>query len=357
MNMNITYILGNGFDIQLGLKSRYSDFLVEYVKPKDSDTVNVSEFKRYLKEHTDCMWWSDVEKAMGEELGKFSDKTVKNYTERLRSFETEMFNYLKEEQNKCRWELIAEIGKVFIKFLRESFNSMFNNTKISIWPKNNTYNFISLNYTNTIDMIFSCCKKFKGDTIYQETQGHDVYRDKLGKVCHAHGDLESQVIMGVNDESQLIVADGLTLTDELKWQLIKGEMSKAANMNREVEAKQLISDSSIIALYGVSYGETDARWWHEILTWLRGDEFRKVVAFVYEENMPLDARAAWEAPIYEKNKKEEILKKLGVSDVSLIEKLKPQIYIIQNTKLLNLQELIRPEETIAAMKETDKNEV
>lgn len=226
-----------------------------------------------------------------------------------------------------------------------------------MWPKNNQFRFISLNYTNTIEMIIKCCKNNKGDTIFQETKGRDTYRDTLGEVCHVHGDLESQIIMGVNDESQLTIGSDLTLTDELRWQLIKGDMSTAANMNREIKAKQLISDSTIIALYGVSYGETDARWWNEIITWLKGDGFRKVVAFVYEENMTFDARAAWEAPIYEKRKKEEILRKLGINDESLIEKLKPQLYIIQNTKLLNLQELIYPEKAIAAMKETDKSEV
>ena len=355
--MNITYILGNGFDIQLGLKSRYSDFLEEYVKPKDGDSENVRVFREYLKKRPNCKWWSDVEKAMGEDLGRFSNETIGNYTEQMMSLERELFDYLKEEQDKCSWERIHEINNTFVKFLRASFSGMFNNTKIDMWPKNNQFRFISLNYTNTIEMIIKCCKNNKGDTIFQETKGRDTYRDTLGEVCHVHGDLESQIIMGVNDESQLTIGSDLTLTDELRWQLIKGDMSTAANMNREIKAKQLISDSTIIALYGVSYGETDARWWNEIITWLKGDGFRKVVAFVYEENMTFDARAAWEAPIYEKRKKEEILRKLGINDESLIEKLKPQLYIIQNTKLLNLQELIYPEKAIAAMKETDKSEV
>lgn len=54
--MNITYILGNGFDIQLGLKSRYCDFLAEYVKPKDEDSENVRAFREYLKGHPNCEW-------------------------------------------------------------------------------------------------------------------------------------------------------------------------------------------------------------------------------------------------------------------------------------------------------------
>lgn len=355
--MNITYILGNGFDIQLGLKSRYSDFLAEYVKPKNGDSENVRAFREYLKKRPNCKWWSDVEKAMGEDLGRFSNETVGDYTEQLMSLETEMFDYLKEEQDKCSWERVPEINDRFSRFLRRSFSSMFNNTRIDIWPKNNQFRFISLNYTNTIDMILKCCQKINGDTIFQESRGRDVYRDKLGEVCHVHGDLESQIIMGVNDESQLVIGSDLTLTDELGWQLIKGNMSKAANMNREIKAKELIAGSDIIAIYGVSYGATDARWWNEILEWLKENEYHKIVAFVYEEGKTFDSRPAWDAPRYEKRKKEEILIDLGVTDVSLIEKLKPQIYIIRNTELLNLREWIRPAEAIAAMKETDKKEV
>jgi hypothetical protein len=29
---NITFILGNGFDLNLGLKTRYTDFYPEYIK-------------------------------------------------------------------------------------------------------------------------------------------------------------------------------------------------------------------------------------------------------------------------------------------------------------------------------------
>ena len=42
--MNITFLLGNGFDIGLGMPTRYEDFYKEYCKivtGEDGDTENI----------------------------------------------------------------------------------------------------------------------------------------------------------------------------------------------------------------------------------------------------------------------------------------------------------------------------
>ncbi len=43
-NMNILYILGNGFDINLGLKTRYSDFYKYYIGIESKDE-NIRKLK------------------------------------------------------------------------------------------------------------------------------------------------------------------------------------------------------------------------------------------------------------------------------------------------------------------------
>ena len=39
-NMNITFIIGNGFDLGLGLKSSYEDFYNEYCVVTENDNVD-----------------------------------------------------------------------------------------------------------------------------------------------------------------------------------------------------------------------------------------------------------------------------------------------------------------------------
>ena len=356
--MNITYILGNGFDIQLGLKSRYCDFLEEYIKPKDGDSENVKAFREYLKERANYERWSDAEKAMGEDLGRFSDETVGVYRDQLINFEDELADYLDKQESACNWDRSEEIRDRFVEFIRMSIVKVAKDIYEQPDVSNRNFNFISLNYTALIDKVFHCCLLNGGFVIYQDIRRDSTNQDVLGKIYHVHGDLVDGIIMGVNDESQLTISPELTIDDEIRWQFQKDELSKRSSKERTEAAKELIEYSDVIVLYGVSYGETDARWWNEITKWLKHDEDHRVLAFIYDEDTKLNSRNLYRKTSYENKKKEEILKKFGVLRESVhFDILKEQLYIADATKDLNLRELIHPEEAIAAMKETDKSEV
>lgn len=356
--MNITYILGNGFDIQLGLKSRYSDFLAEYVKPKDGDSENVRAFREYLKERPNCEWWSDAEKAMGKDLGRFSDETVEVYREQLINFQDELVEYLQTQESECSWDEAEKIRDKFAMFLRKSLSNMRVDEYRAACSESKRYYFISLNYTNLIDRILQCCKNSGGNIIYKDPGRNSRVQDTLGKLCHVHGDLNSEIIMGVNDESQLVINPELTIDNEIRWQFLKGEMGRQSPWARDSTAKNFISQSDLIVVYGVSYGETDARWWNEITEWLEHNPQRRLIAFIYDINDKINSRVAYVRISYENRKKEEILEKLGISkEAAYFDILKEQVYIADATKGLHLRELIHPEEAIAAMKENDKGEV
>lgn len=78
--MNITYLIGNGFDVNIGLKSRYADFYETYVNIHPHDEADViKRFKAgindYIKKesHKDnlkAIDWRDLEVA----LGQFTDQ-------------------------------------------------------------------------------------------------------------------------------------------------------------------------------------------------------------------------------------------------------------------------------------------
>ena len=61
--MNIVYLIGNGFDINIGLKTRYKDFYDYYLALDSSgDNEHVKKLKEHLKEtlSTDDKYWSDL---------------------------------------------------------------------------------------------------------------------------------------------------------------------------------------------------------------------------------------------------------------------------------------------------------
>ena len=76
--MRTVYLIGNGFDINLGLPTKYTDFYRYYLGlDRSNDSKNVSKLKEHLSQ---CLsskekYWSDLEEAMGR------------YTTELNSFE------------------------------------------------------------------------------------------------------------------------------------------------------------------------------------------------------------------------------------------------------------------------------
>ena len=63
--MNITFLIGNGFDRNLGLKTAYSDF-VSYYKGLDTTDETLIKFHEHINENEEL--WSSAE----EEIGKYT---------------------------------------------------------------------------------------------------------------------------------------------------------------------------------------------------------------------------------------------------------------------------------------------
>ena len=60
--MNITFLIGNGFDRNLGLATSYRDFVKEY-KNTPGSTKNLEKFREYINENEDL--WSQAEIEIG----------------------------------------------------------------------------------------------------------------------------------------------------------------------------------------------------------------------------------------------------------------------------------------------------
>ena len=63
----ITFLIGNGFDLQVGLKTRYIDFYKIYCDIKNNDSDLITKFKKQILQDEAQGWknWSDFEFGMG----------------------------------------------------------------------------------------------------------------------------------------------------------------------------------------------------------------------------------------------------------------------------------------------------
>lgn len=69
--MNIVYLIGNGFDRNLGLKTSYQDFY-QYYQQQPSSTEDILKIKQLMKNEP-SEFWSDLELALGRITTEFDD--------------------------------------------------------------------------------------------------------------------------------------------------------------------------------------------------------------------------------------------------------------------------------------------
>ena len=152
-------------------------------------------------------------------------------------------------------------------------------------------------------------------------------KDIIDKIMHIHGSVHSDMILAVNDESQ-IANTSLHNDYYFKSSMIKSLLNKGNGHNRMDMAYNIIDGSHIIIMYGVSFGETDNLWWKYIIKWLSNHSDNTLIIYKY-----LDDRDDLSILSAKKNRemiktKNDFLKKSDEMNEKLMETLSRQIIVI-----------------------------
>lgn len=268
--MNITFLIGNGFDLRMGMKTRFTDMYEGYVA-QDSATDTIRKFKEMLEaDAPNYKTWGDFEMAMAEKAREFEDED--SFVECLRDFKLYMVSYLEQEQQQfqsrtavgkdVRDRCIDETTKSIEKFytgLRPNVVNEFIRLGANSNPK---YHFVSFNYTNAFDYILS---------------------PFAGEVIHIHGRLGSDIVLGADNIDQVTDLPYKT-TRKFERAFIKPEFNKIYDNSRFEKAKSIIDGSDIICVYGMSLGKSDLSWTKQLKNWLLAHKNNHLVYFVYDEH-------------------------------------------------------------------------
>ena len=103
--MNMLYLIGNGFDLNLGLPTRYSDFLEYYFKHAPLNYKATSQESRRIQEYKDLFkktiennagdqQWKDLEIALGKFSSQFNEAIV--FRDFYIDINLSLINYLKQ---------------------------------------------------------------------------------------------------------------------------------------------------------------------------------------------------------------------------------------------------------------------
>lgn len=284
--MNITFLIGNGFDRNLGLLTAYSDF-VKFYKMTVAKTDTLQKFREHIKENKEL--WSDAEIALGKYTNQFEVGKAETFAECQTDFCEFLANYLKEQERRIDYDESADlilnafskleqIINVFPTQEQEVIGNVIKNKR----NENTKFNFICFNYTSTLDNCLQLVKSSPG-ILGSHKYSNQTLNHTIGEICHVHGTVDKEMVFGVNDESQISKVDIFDCEDGdiYKNLLIKIQANASYLENTDAKAKSLLDSSQIIYVYGMSIGETDKLWWQRICKWLSGSSERHLIVQKY----------------------------------------------------------------------------
>jgi len=291
--MDVLFFIGNGFDLNVGLKTRFKDVLHSYIEEASDDLV-IKSFKESISQ--DIETWSDFE----ERIGKYSDEiqkketAIETFLDFIKcnlNFKIYLKDYLQKEENNVKYEDKENIAKVF-KISLLNFTDYLNiDQKIFFDETNKTiikYSYICFNYTSVFNNCLDILKESNIFQLEKRTRG-GIFRNfifahnDLGNVLHIHGTLGNNMILGVNDLKQIINTEFHNIEKINRY--IKPNVNDLLENKRNANAMKLIEGADVYCIFGMSIGKTDKKWWIEISKQLINHSEKRLLIYAYDESL------------------------------------------------------------------------
>lgn len=323
--MKLLYFIGNGFDINLGMKTRYHDFYEQY-----KTIASKSELIKGLKKEiaAGIINWSDLELAFGKYTVKL--KNIEEFDEVYEDIVDNLADYLISEEEKFDFKKVKK--ESFFKNLSapesfltdediQEFREYKNQWKNTAW----NINIITLNYTLSIEKIL-------GDNLSNFEIGiHDQHQIIFRNIHHIHGYTDKRTVLGVNDISQIDKVD-FHENEEILEALIKTKCNRVQRHNIDKVCESNINEANLICIFGSSIGDTDNYWWQLI-----GEQLRKnSKIIIFSKGEDIKERFAQKAV-----REKRLIKKLFLNKTNLSQEEKNQfqenIYVGVNTRMFNIK--------------------
>ena len=334
--MRITFLVGNGFDIQAGLNSSYRDFGKWYCQEESNDP-QIKKLKETIKDsiETNNENWADFEEALGKYTENFSLDNIQDFFNCYDDIRTKLLEYLSAETRRYAQEISEENINLFISGLANYYTELRPREKRDIeqvYPPeiddNIEIRFISYNYTDIMDRYVNSVSKREIKTWLARGNTRRMY---ISTILHAHGTMNEYPIFGVNDESQIKNKE-LLADPHFRSIMIKSASISTIDVFWYEDAERMINNSDIICIYGMSLGITDSRWFELIMKWLQSNPQRRLIVFWHTKH-PSDMLSI---DLWSRNKAavRKILTDYSDFSNEVIEQINRRIYIIENTQVL-----------------------
>lgn len=337
--MNITFFIGNGFDINIGLATQYSQFYPYF--------INNASDKNMIRSWLDGneKLWSDLEEKLGQEICKIPEGQLEQFYDDKDELDRLLIEYLEKQQEKYRLEEPELIKKEFSKSMLSFFNELpvqdvasVKKTMEVYKDEDFIYSFITFNYTNILDRIIGL---YGENATKISTHKGAVYAriNRISQIIHIHGTTDEEMILGVNDTEQ--IGNDLLKNEEIFLDtFIKRRMNNSIGQRKTEKATDIINKSHIICVFGMSIGNTDKMWWETLVEWLVSNDYNKLIIFGKGFENALEKKLPSKTiRLNERIKRELFDKGRGKYDESYYEKIKNRMMISYNSKIFSLPKI------------------
>lgn len=321
--MRILYFIGNGFDINLGMKTRYSDFY-KYYQTIETENDVVKKLKKNIS--GDYKNWSDLEFALGKYTNKI--ESIDEFDQVYEDVEDNLADYLKLQESKFDFSQTDE--EILLNDLIYPESHLPPADKIKINESRNktssshVINLVTFNYTKSIESIL---KENYTNITLGDKSGNKI---KFTGVEHIHGYIDDRMVMGVNDITQIAKTEFHSNQDVLET-LVKSDCNKILKHNIDDRCKKLIASANLICIFGCSIGDTDKLWWELIGNQLK----RQSLLIIFEKGEDIIPRRRHLSGRKERKIKEMFLSKTNLNEdekVNLID----NIFVGINSNIFDL---------------------
>jgi len=284
-SMNITFMIGNGFDLACGLHTSYKDFLKYYLSIPNPN-AQVEKLKGIIQRESDT--WADAEYALGMCTTDFSD-----ITEFRKAFDDFVMNLsiflsIEEQQFTARVNLEGTMPEFidgllyFDSFLNEHETHYIEDYFKKTHDDFRMFNFLIFNYTNIFESFINKSGGV-GSNLGTSLPSIGIeFSNAIGSLHYVHGKRNNPpLVLGVNDRSQ--VANSEFHGNQKFLQTISKPQANERIRNVVLErCLAILKESTVICIYGMSIGQTDNYWWEEIRKWLIEDDIHHLLVFYWD---------------------------------------------------------------------------
>ena len=287
--MRTAYLVGNGFDLSVRLDTSPGSFLQAFVDENvvgeaTSDSTSAVAFAKDIQSDG-VETWADFETKIGEYSSRFSADQAGEYVARVAALRSFLGQWLQKQQSRADEAFIKGNAAGCIRSMTDYRSGLrpLKGAKLrQLRGKHKSENWyqdiVCFNYTDVLERMRAAAGGENTNIGNLESGTCSA----IGKFVYAHDSLKDKIVCGVNDTSQIAneaFRDIRLVTDNL----VKGDMEANVIANDlDAQARRIIDDANVVAVFGMSFGKSDRRWWEQVGKKLIEDKSSILVLFDYE---------------------------------------------------------------------------